>query len=331
MKPRAALLMLLTLTLTITLVACHPAPKSYTDLDLATPQAVAAAAAEHWAARDGHAPQPAATLPPAPATLAIMEFNVQYVKEELRSVLGKKQAVAGVHEFSMVGGGLNIIGIGRHQIRFDETLRRDLPSDMYAQFVAQLAAAGYTVLPTTAVTNAPAYRMAEPAEPGSGDFLMLLNLVGGDTGRLKQFEVWPAVGLPGIKSVKGGDMATLEQALLDQTGADAVIRAQFRVGTYDRYAAVEGDSIIELAIPRGETEPATRRTTSQRSLVGAEPVVSEKQFKLLRGDVHTVDSDAFRRAISRVFPVYTDLGITTLQPAGQPPIAAANRTEEAHN
>lgn len=287
------------------IAACHPAPKTYTDIDLATPQAVAAAAAEHWAVDA----RPAETLPPAPATLAILEFNVQYVKEELRSMVGKQQAVAGIHEFSMVGGGLNIIGIGRHQIRFDEDLRRDLPTDLYGQFVAQLEADGYTVLPMSAVTAAPAYSMVEPAEPGSGDFLMLLNLVGGDTGRVKQFEVWPAAGLPGIKTVRGANMNDLEQALLRQVSADAVIRAQFRVGTYDRYAAIEGDSILELATPT-----ATSQARSRRSLVGAEPVVSEKQFKLLRGDVHTVDGAAFRDAAARIFPVYADLGLTALKP-----------------
>lgn len=291
------------------LSACHPAPKAYTDLDLSTSQAVAEAAAEHWRVDDA-----AAALPSAPATIAVLEFNVQYVKEELRSMLGKQQAVAGVHEFSMVGGGLNIIGIGRHQIRFDQELRRDLPRDLYDQFVAQLQADGYTVLPVTAVREAEAYQMIDPAEPGSGDFLMLLNLVGGDTGRVKQFEVWPMPDLLGIEGVQGGDMADLEAAVLEQTGADALIRAQFRVGTYDRYAAVEGDSVIELVVPGRDNKPLAVQARGKRSLVGAEPVVSEKQFKLLRGDVHTVDSDAFRAAVARIFPVYADLGLRTLEP-----------------
>ncbi len=292
---------------------CHPAPKNHSDLDLSTPQAVQAAAAEHWRTGGGDI---TALLPAEPATIAILEFNVQYVKETLRSVVGKQQAVAGAHEFSMFGGGLNVIGIGRHQIRFEEELRRDLPAEMYALFVEQLEAAGHHVVPVAVVTQAPAYAMVMPARPGSGDVLMLLNLFGGDTGRIKQFEIWPAAGLSAIRGVHGATMDELQRAVLDQTGADLVLRAQFRIGTYDAYAAVEGDSIIEVTArgDQGGGHLAHGQVKSARSLVGDQPVVTKKQFKLLRGDVHTVDSIALREAVRRIFPTYAHLGLARLEP-----------------
>jgi hypothetical protein len=291
---------------------CHSAPRAYNDLDLSTPQAVQIAAAEHWHATGSDITN---LLPAEPATIAVLEFNVQYVKETLRSVVGRQQAVAGAHEFSMVGGGLNIIGIGRHQIRFDEELRRNLPAEMYALFVEQLEAAGHRVLSIEAVTAAPAYAMVEPARPGSGEVLMLLNLFGGDTGRVKQFEIWPAEGLAAIRNVRGASMSDLQRAVLEQTGADVVLRAQFRVGTFDAYAAVEGDSIIEMASRCDASGSVSHgQVKSARSLVGDQPVVTSRQFHLLRGDVHTVDSDALRQALRHIFPAYAHLGLARLTP-----------------
>jgi hypothetical protein len=110
-------------------------------------------------------------------------------------------------------------------------------------------------------------------------------------------------------------MDQLQRAVLEQTHADIVLRAQFRVGTFDAYAAVEGDSIIEATTRNGvDGQLAHGQVKSARSLVGDQPVVSRKQFKLLRGDVHTVDSDALREALRHIFPTYAHLGLARMEP-----------------
>jgi len=299
----------LVLILALTLVGCHARPATYRGAEASADNPADWVAEDYWR-RTGLD----ILAGDRPVTIAVLEFNVEYVKHKMTSLLGDKQAKLDAREFSIIGGGLTIVGIGRHEIRLDTGLKQQLPTELYGLLVKALADQGHRVVPVEAVSAAGGMSQLAGAAPGEGNMLMLLNIAGSDTGRVKQVEVYPAAGLKAIKGVtdKGESVEEVERQLLAELGADAGLRVQFRVGVYDAYASVESGSVIQLVLPASSDEPSGSTFESIRSVVSATPVVDQTEFKLLEGDVHTIDHDRYLAAIEQIVPPYVDLALVAM-------------------
>lgn len=212
--------------------------------------------------------------------VAVAEFNVEFVTERL--------------ELSVDGKGDSFVA---KYVDYGDGLKMELPGMLYSMLQEE---GNMNLVAMDAVNEANAYarltgtRMGEPLPP------YRLTVVGSDVGRPKEACLYTTYGLRAIDP-RQKDVESVLKDLLNETGADAVLRIRLRVGVYQGHATIERGSVICLTgrSRMGDIE-------SIRSLVGEELVVSAPA----KGEVtYQVDSSKFRQSIRRLVVPYLKMAV----------------------
>jgi hypothetical protein len=279
---------------------CHSVPSTRRAAALDDLATFTQAAPRYWGKKG-------AACPSSTKRIAIVEFSVDYVSEKLLSPSLAQPTFGGI-DYTTEGFILTTIGFWRTKTAFDEPLKSALPTEMYEIFVRELERRGYSVVPLEEVRRAEAYSRLAAEKPGASSLWQWLSVVTTDTGNAKKMQVYPAEGLVTIRNANGAKVEDVEAALASEVGADACIRARFRVGLYDRRATVERGSRIFIWTPMGGEE-----LWASTSLQSYEQVADKGEFKAFQGRVHTVDSAKYREAIGEIFPVFVDMALIRMK------------------
>ena len=275
---------------------CHSVPSTRRAGELDDPAKLTQAAPHYWEKKGTACPSSAKRI-------AIIEFSVDYVSEKLLSPSKAQPKVSGI-DYSTSGFVLTTIGVWKNKTTFDESFKTALPEEMYEIFVRELESHGYSVVPLEEVRKAEAYSRLAAEKPGASSFWQRLSIAGSDTGTTKKMQVYPAEGLVTIKGTGGAKVEDVEAALAKEIGADATIRARFRVGLYDQRATVERGSWIFIRTTTGAQE-----LTASMSLESEEEVAGKGEFKAFQGRIYKVDSAKYRAAIGEIFPAFVDMAL----------------------
>lgn len=243
----------------------------------------------------------------APVTrVALAEVSVELVTHTWSAPL-PGAALVDPTMFTDVGIVVQLLGLGRRLTTFGPELEAAIPTRVHAALVEGLRARGLEVLPSETVRATRAYARYDVLDRDTSSAARYLNPVGGDTGRVRSFDVLPAPGLRVIDGARDDDdLADVDRALLDETGADLVVRARIRVGLHEGRLAVASGS--ELQVTARDVQGAL---VSHRSLT-SDDEVAEASFLPVRGIRYEVDVAALRAALDLVFPAYRDLALDAL-------------------
>jgi hypothetical protein len=222
--------------------------------------------------------------------------------------------------YTDVGIVVQLLGLGRRLTTYDEELEAAIPARVHEALVAGLRARGLEVIAPEVVRATRAYGRYAALDRDTSSVARYFNPVGHDVGRVRSFDV---VAAPGLLVIDGAlddahDLGApgVDRALLEETGADVVVRARFRVGLHEGRLAVESGSTLEVT---GRDHQGV--LASHRSLT-SDDEVSEVGFLPVRGIAYEIDPAALRAALDLVFPVYRDLALDAL---GMPARLAAAR------
>lgn len=253
---------------------------------------------------------PAIDAPAAPVRkVALAEVSVELVTHKWVAPL-PGTALFDPSMYTDVGIVVQLLGLGRRLTTFDEELEAAIPAHVHAALVAGLRARGVEVLAPEVVRATQAYGRYAALDRDTSSVARYFNPVGDDTGRIRSFDVVAAPGLRVIDGALDDDddqgVAGVDRALLDETGADLVVRARFRVGLHEGRLAVESGSVLEVT---GHDRQGA--VTSHRSLT-SDDEVSEVSFLPVRGIAYEIDPKALSAALDLVFPVYRDMAFDAL-------------------
>jgi len=279
---------------------CHAIPQTPHAAKLDDPGMLATSAPLYW---HNH------RLPvlPAGAKIALVEFSVEYVEEKLESPTKAQPVIFGT-EYGITGLALTAVGVSKTRLELDGKAMPLLPDEMHDIFVRELESYGLTVLPDADVRKCASYALFTCWKPGSAYLLQRLDFTGSDTGNAKQLPVYPSEGHIAVKGARNMYVKDAEAALLKECGADAVVRARFRVGLYKGRAAVERGSKVFVTTASGSGE-----LRAVRSLVSESAIAEKGSFKLFRGTVYSPEWDRFRSAILETFPPYASMAVGVLR------------------
>ncbi|MDX2017007.1 MAG: hypothetical protein SFY95_05115 [Planctomycetota bacterium] len=277
---------------------CHSAPPTLTQAKLATDADVNARAKEYWV-NEG------LTFKPKPGQkprVVIAEFSVEVVTVKLLGLLGSRPVV-GADEFSITGGALTLLGVGKEQAELKVETMKALPDRLLPMFEKELEARGYEVLPRLQVQGAPSYLALQGLEPTEAYGLQAINVVGSDTGRPKEVVVYPATGL---KTLREDLPREKMRALLAETGSDLALRVRIRVGVDEGRATVERDSIVR-AVWADSAGTAFGQLKSLKS-IRSDAEIAKKEFTPIKGDVWMVNDTLYQSELARMFRLYARMG-----------------------
>lgn len=294
------------------LTGCYAAPDALSDAGLDLASARFALAPEYW--RNDAVPPVAAGQRPR---VALAEFTVEYVTAQQYGLLGSRPVV-GVDEFTITGRAIDLVGIGRDTVEFDDRMRPALASALRDRFVSELSARGYDVTPAADIAAATSYSGFESLAPGAAYPLTFFNVLGSDTGRPKEILAYPASGLKVIPKSQV-DQSAVERRLLDELAADVALRVRLRVGVDSGHGWVGQDSSVRVAWTDPETgELVFGELHATRSILTDEPITLSDDFELLRGDVYRVDPAKASEQYPRIADVFLAMALDRLEP-GRPP------------
>jgi hypothetical protein len=255
--------------------------------------------------------------------VALAEVSVELVTHKWVAPL-PGAALLDPSMYNDVGIVVQLLGLGRRLTSYGEELEAAIPARVHAALVAGLRARGLEVVAPEVVRATRAYARYAALDRDTSSVARYFNPVGHDTGRIRSFDVVPG---PGLRVIDGAvededdeGAPGVDRALLDETGADVVMRARFRVGLHEGRLAVESGSTVAVT---GRGFQGT--LASQRSLT-SDAEVAEVGFLPVRGLDYAIDPSALRAALDVVFPVYRDLALDALGlPATRTARLAASR------
>lgn len=240
-------------------------------------------------------------------TVAVSEFALEFVLSKYR--LPGPGGTQVVDAFDTFRFPTQAFGLGVRLAEFPAELMRDLPGELYQQFVSCLEGKGVKVIPLEQVQKSAAYARYETKGLVESSFFRHLNPVGTDVGRIRHTKTWPVQGLRVIEGAKEGEPEAVDAALLAETGADVVVRARFRVGEFEKKATLESGSVVVVT-----GRDYLGSMASRRSLVSDGPVLKDdgrplldEGFLPLRGFLYPIDPDKFRGAVKPLFKRYLEL------------------------
>ncbi len=278
------------------------------EADLNDPIKVKAAAGTYWE-------QPPDMLPPAGyQQVALLEFAVEYVTEKIET-LADNQPVVVIHEFTPLGFAASAAGTGKIRIEFDESYRKELPSEMHRYFVERLESAGLKLVPSDSIRSAKAFTNFRLGKPGEADLGHAFNLAGTDVGVPRLLVLEPAGATDLILGTNDGrTIEQVEQELIEEIGADIALRVRFRVSVYRQVASIEKWSILRVT-----KRAATGYHFAGRSLLSDQTVVSKEDFLPVAGIIKKIDTEKYRQAVKTLYPVFLDMAAHRLAERSAPP------------
>jgi hypothetical protein len=292
----------------LTAAGCRSAPVQYDAARFDTPAKIAAEAPAFWAAMD--VPQGAlsslATADGLRPRIAIAEFTLEFVTDKIQRPF-KRQPAADTGEYGMVGLPVTLLGFGRVNVVYEETLKRNLPAELHSALRAELEKAGMYVIPLETVAASPSYARFVPARPGSTRWLDVFNIVGSDIGRTKRTEYWPAGGLVVVDGPSGGRLDEVEAAIMKELDADALLFVRLRIDVYEGRLAVGSGSRIRVVTGGREGS-----ILSKSSLVSSDLVIDVSKWRLFKGRIYPVDGAKLAEAVREVWPPYAAMAVDVL-------------------
>lgn len=246
----------------------------------------------------------------------IAEFGVVFVTSRDHKI--------GNNSLSL-GTMMRIAGVGRREYAFDSQFKASYPTQLYNQFVKQLEAQGYEVIPVEQTLASKAMEGIEVGKAGakkSGSYYH--GFFGGDGSQ--KVEIYPAAGLDrmGAGFLGFGEMKNMKSvnAAMGELKADMALRVLVGVGLHNGKATLEPGSTIRAfsnlkasKMPDGSMTywpDATTYLTSKETLYYDTPVVDQKKFEAFKGNVWEVNEGQYAAAINHVFPSFATNGIVKL-------------------
>lgn len=283
---------------------CHEPAARLSEAGLQDTAKMKAASGTYWG-------QDTAKVPPTGyRKVVLLEFAVEYVTEKLESLADHQPGVV-IHEFIPIGLVTSLAGAGRIRIQLEEELRKDLPNEMFRHFEAQLRAEGLELVSQEKIRSAAAYQKLTLGEPGHTDLAHAFNVAGTDVGVPRLLVIEPAEGFDVILGAKDGrNVEDVEKELIREVGADAALRARFRVSVYRQFASIEKWSILRVTM-----DGSSGFHFAARSLLSDETVVSKEDFLPVAGIIKQIDPERFRAAIQTLYPPYLTMAAQVLTQA----------------
>lgn len=291
----------LSVTLTLLLAGCFAPVERESDPSPSTIDRIIGP--EHYWVRDD--------LPPLKElearTVAIAEFTVEFVKGKYARFEPAALRVDPI-QYAPAGAGLVVLGIGRQRADYGEELMKDLPTQLYEDFVRAIEKREVEVVPMQSVTNSAAYKKFKLRESDASNILLYLNPVGSDTGRIRSYIELPVQGLGVVDGATEGETEEVEAAIIKELGVDVVVRARFRIGVHQGRASVERGSEVTLL-----GNNILGSLSSSRSLSSDESITKDGSFLPIRGYLYEVDPGKYRAAMKTLFPTYLELGFAEVR------------------
>lgn len=289
MQTRAAVLVALCLA-PLTLIGCKAAPQT-----LAQSRSDNASSSV-WAKRG------AASLDRG-GRLAIAEASVEFVTSKNEMGESRQAAFIPPHPVFLAA---NAAGVGRKNVEFDDDAFGRIVGRINNALESQLQSRGWTLVPRSEIASADAYARFTTLPVDEPREVRQINLAATDTGRVRMMRVFPAEGGSVISESNGKSEANARRALLEELGADALIRVVVRVGVYQGKASFEEGSRILLTTGSGDATLSARR-----SLLSDQDVLAEEATN----GTFVVSESAYLDAVESTAPVFIDMALDTLEGA----------------
>lgn len=277
---------------------------------VAPDKATLSEAGKYWK-RDGKKVDPAKTK-----RVLIAEFGVVFVTNRDHKI--------GNNSLSL-GTMMRIAGVGRREYQYEDSFKINYPTQLYQQFVKQLEAQGYEVIPVQDVLASEAMKKVESAKVGGttrGSYYH--GFFGGDGSQ--KAEIYPAAGLErmGAGFLGFGEANNMKavNAAMGELNADMGLRILIGVGLINGKACLEPGSSIRAfsdlkssKMPNGTINywPQVNTTlSSKKTLFYDTPVIDEAKFQAFKGKVWQVNETQYANAINQVFPSFAKQGLYKL-------------------
>jgi hypothetical protein len=296
------------------LVGCNE-PKRFEQADFSDPANIQKNAGNYWK-REGWWGGMSKDV----KKVAITQFNVEYVTENISKSGADALSVLGVLEMG---------GMGKRQRQFPDDFKKQFPTQLYNGFVEALKAEGLEVATMSEVQNTAAFKEFKAGEAGKSGSASGRDLLGrADNSQQVKFQVYPAEGLPLLDDgFLGTGAATNMQAegkVIGDTGAQVGLRVRMRVALTDDGHAVldKGAGILvsyDLAKEnwsgKGPEWIVKQRAnlTASGAMRDDVPVATKKDFEMFKGDIYTIDGSKFQASILKMYPTFARMAVVKLK------------------
>jgi len=237
----------------VLLVGCKAAPRT-----LAQARDRSSSESNAWTKRGG------ASLPSSGGKLVLAEASVEFVTSKFETGDTRQAAFVPPHPVFLAAGAA---GIGRRDVEFNDSAFERIADRIGATLRSDLAARGWTLIDPAGANT---FTQFEALDAGEARPVSELNFAATDTGRMRAMRVQPTGSARVITGPTGKRESAARHALLNELGADAVVRAIIRVGVYQGRASFEEGSRILLTTPAGDTV-----LSAGRSLLSDTEVLTE--------------------------------------------------------
>jgi len=290
------------ITVLATLAACTP--KQFNTASLSTESDYQAQASTYWK-KEGWW-----SLPDSSRKVAITEFSVEYVTKT-----GSQNYNAGLIAVAQLAG------MGKKEFHYDEAMKKQLATDLYHVYIAELEKRGFEVIPAENMWQTETYQEIAAKETGS------TSKSGQSTGSAfndrvgRSYQHGQVYGAENTLVVDTGFFASFSNPVGKQieataeAGADTCLNIRMKVGidAEGRATLWPGSTVKVYAGIDPAAEYHNAKTagsiTSKQMLYFADPVIDSKKFQAFKGSVYEVDPAEFSHAIKGVFPDFAALSI----------------------
>lgn len=277
--------------LPLLLLGCKAPPRT-----LAQTRATDRADSDLWHARGN------ATLQ-SPGRLALAEASVQFVTSKFETGDDRQAAFIPPHPVFLAA---SAAGVGRKDIEFDDDALDRIAAEINHALESELTARGWRLVPTPDILAADAYARFDTLPPDQVHDVRQVNLAATDTGRVRTMRVHPAGATGVITGPTGRRESHARQALLQELGADALLRVIIRVGVYQGRASFEEGSRLLLTTPNAHAD-----LTARHSLLSDRSVLTDEATN---GDF-IVSEQAYLDATRNTAPLFVSRALDALSPA----------------
>jgi hypothetical protein len=241
--------------------------------------------------------------------VVVTEFDVEFVDLQFQPPF-PRQRMLGPFLISPhpLKTALLVFGLGRRYMPMAEEPQQALASDLYTGLLQDLHSRGLELVPQDVLRASPAYVESRKESVVRSPRLMILNVVGSDTGTVMRTRT---VAAPGLCVAEGSprDLAAAEARILQETRADVALAVRLRVGTFRKHPALEHRSVIRLTTCEGST---TLRAC--HSLVSDLVVAETSNFRPFVGRIEPVDPGGFSGELTAMLPKFIALALSESKP-----------------
>ena len=241
--------------------------------------------------------------------VVVTEFNVEFVDYQLQLPMPRQIRFKGppisLNPFHMA---VKLIGIGRRYSRLDQDRQQALALELHTAFLQDLRRRGLVLVTPDELQASPAYAdLRKKAVVGTSP-LMLMNIVGNDTGVALHMRTTAAPGLCVLR-VGPHARAEAESRILQETRADVALAVRLRVGTFREQPALERRSVMRLTTCGGST---TLRAC--HSLVSDVAVIEDARLRPFVGRVESIAPGTFSGELTAMLPRFIALALAEPRP-----------------